>query len=297
MSRIVGLPADFGVFWKKQKRQAEIESMSVSLQRVEFENTAAEYYRIQWKRGGGRNVTAKYICPSVSRQDCGRKVPLIVQFHDYHTLSRSWFHLTRYAGIGCAVLAVDEPGMAFVAEEMGGPIEGFRMTEAIRDGLAAIKLAKKFAEIDRKRMLLYGEGIGAAVALVCSALEDEITGCGALYPLGCGYRIVRENHWSGGFYRGIGEYFRLYDAKREYEDALLKKLSYIDAENFAPAITCKVLMGVGEQDDVSPPSAQFAAYDRIPGEKELKVYAKHGHELNNFFENSWLKFVTEVCSL
>lgn len=33
--------------------------------------------------------------------------------------------------------------------------------------------------------------------------------------------------------------------------------------------------GPAEQDDVSPPSVQFAAYDRIQGEKELKVYAKH----------------------
>jgi len=37
-------------------------------------------------------------------------------------------------------------------------------------------------------------------------------------------------------------------------------------------------MPVGLMDQICPPSTQFAAYNRIPGPKELLIYPDFGHE-------------------
>jgi cephalosporin-C deacetylase len=65
----------------------------------------------------------------------------------------------------------------------------------------------------------------------------------------------------------------------------------MDAVNFAPMVKAKVLVSTGLQDVVSPPSAQFALYNKLETEKQHMIYPKHGHELNNFFENELLKFL------
>lgn len=49
-------------------------------------------------------------------------------------------------------------------------------------------------------------------------------------------------------------------------------------------------MSTGLLDCVSPPSAQFAVFNALDTPKRHLVYPKHGHELNNFFENELLKF-------
>ncbi|MFY8053604.1 MAG: acetylxylan esterase, partial [Armatimonadaceae bacterium] len=42
-------------------------------------------------------------------------------------------------------------------------------------------------------------------------------------------------------------------------------------------IRCPVKMGVGLQDDVCPPSTSFAAFNRVRGHREYKIYPTHGH--------------------
>ena len=49
--------------------------------------------------------------------------------------------------------------------------------------------------------------------------------------------------------------------------------------NLADRITCPTLMSVGLQDTVCPPTTCFHAYNRIPGEKDYRIYPNHGHGL------------------
>jgi cephalosporin-C deacetylase-like acetyl esterase len=57
----------------------------------------------------------------------------------------------------------------------------------------------------------------------------------------------------------------------------LKILSYFDLMNMALWIKCPVFMGVGLQDPVCPPAANFAGYNRVKAPKQYWVYpdAKH----------------------
>jgi cephalosporin-C deacetylase len=77
----------------------------------------------------------------------------------------------------------------------------------------------------------------------------------------------------------------------EKEREIFEKLAYVDVKNFAPMIQAQILVSTGLQDTVSPPSAQFAVVNALQCPKKHVVYPKHGHELNNFFENELLKFI------
>jgi len=58
-----------------------------------------------------------------------------------------------------------------------------------------------------------------------------------------------------------------------------RTLSYFDNLNLADRIRCAVLMDVGLQDDICPPSSVFGAYNKITARKEIKVYPYHNHEV------------------
>ncbi len=102
--------------------------------------------------------------------------------------------------------------------------------------------------------------------------------------------------FDAGVCEGLRFFFRWHDPLHRREVEVFRKLSYVDAKNFAPLLRAEVLMSTGLQDCVSPPSAQFAIFNSLDAPKRHLVYPKHGHELNNFFENELLKFFSTPYS-
>ena len=121
-------------------------------------------------------------------------------------------------------------------------------------------------------------------------MEPVFRKCAAHYPMLCDYRRVWEMDFDTGAYEGLRFFFRWHDPLHRREEEILQKLAYVDAKNFAPLVRAEVLMSTGLLDCVSPPSAQFAVFNALDTPKRHLVYPKHGHELNNFFENELLKF-------
>lgn len=145
--------------------------------------------------------------------------------------------------------------------------------------------------LDRERLSVYGEGQGGGLAIAAAALYPVFEKCAAHYPLLCDYKRVWDKDFDQNAYAGLRFFFRWHDPLHEREREVFGKLAYVDAVNFAPLVRAKVLMSTGLQDTVSPPSAQFALFNALTGENRHLVYPKHGHELNNFFENELLRFL------
>ncbi|MBQ9990050.1 MAG: acetylxylan esterase [Lachnospiraceae bacterium] len=295
-------PVDFEFHWEEVKRKLEAYTFKPEEEVVRFAGSKLRYSRITITAPDGTLLRAKYIRPQEGEQP--RKYPLVVQFHDYPQASRSWFHLSRYAAVGYAVLAPDCRGQGGCSEagEPGkgatgfGPmffglqdrVEKLYLHKIIEDALLWILAGKLLTETEKEKIVVYGEGQGAGLALSTAALFSEIGLCGAHYPMLCDYYRVWEKDFDINAYEGLRYYFRWKDPLHEREKEVFDKLAYVDVKNFAPMIRGKVLMSTGLQDVVSPPSAQFAVFNGLQCEKRHLVYPKHGHELINFFENEWL---------
>ena len=65
----------------------------------------------------------------------------------------------------------------------------------------------------------------------------------------------------------------------ELEDAVRNTLRHVDNALLATRIRAHTLVAVGLRDTITPPSTVFAAYNAIPGSKEIAVYPYSGHEL------------------
>jgi cephalosporin-C deacetylase len=295
-------PADFALFWQAAMDKIDTQPLNMTEEEAAPHADSLIYRRIRITAEDGTGLSAKYICPVGEGP-----FPTVVSFHDYPMASRSWFHLSRYGAIGYAVLAPDcrgqggesEAGKAGKGATAYGPlftgiedeVEKMYLYRLFTDALLWIKAAKSLPSVDKNNISVYGEGQGGALALACGGMYPSIRRCAAHYPLLCDYKRVWDMDFDTGVYEGMRYFFRWKDPLHLQEKEIFTRLSYVDAVNFAPLIHSEVLISTGLLDAVSPPSAQFAVVNGLTCTKKHLVYPKHGHELNNFFENELLKFL------
>lgn len=295
-------PDNFAEFWNAVKKEIDETSIDLQMEPVAHPNPNANYYHVTLTAPDSCKLHAKYICPSRE----GTAVCTLT-FHDYPGASRGWHHLTRYIAIDSAVLAPDCRGQGGYSENgtvgagpaaygpmfngLEGEITEMYLFHLFRDALLWAKAAMMLSKTDPEKLYVYGDGQGGSLAIACAAMYPQFKKCAAHYPMLCDYKRVWDKDFDQNAYAGLRFFFRWHDPLHEREEEIFRKLSYMDAVNFAPMVKAKVLVSTGLQDVVSPPSAQFALYNKLDTEKKHMVYPKHGHELNNFFENELLKFL------
>lgn len=298
------MPEHFEFFWEKSKQKVSAFSLRIEEEAVEYENPKLSYFRITIQATDQVWLRAKYIRPKKKTQ-----VPMVIAFHDYPGASRGWFHLSRYGALGFGVLAPDargqggmsESGQSGVGTTAGSLLfqglsdipENMYLYHLMEDSFLWIEVAERLSDVDDGSLYVYGEGQGGGQAIACAALYPEIEKCIAHYPMLCDYKRVWEMDFDTNGYEGLTYFFRWHDPEHKREKEIFEKLALMDVKNFASMVKAKVLMSTGLRDFVSPPSAQFAVFHALACEKRHLVYPKHGHELNNFFENEYLKFLLE----
>jgi cephalosporin-C deacetylase len=148
--------------------------------------------------------------------------------------------------------------------------------------------------VDESRVGCMGGSQGGALTVACAALVPEIKLCAPTYPYLSDYRRVWEMDRAVAGYEGMRYYFRNFDPCHECEEEIFTKLGYIDIQYLAPRIRAKVLMGTGLMDTICPPSTQFAMYNKITSEKEVKIYPDFGHEVLNGHDDLVFEFMTQL---
>ncbi|MGL4338691.1 MAG: acetylxylan esterase, partial [Turicibacter sp.] len=260
------------------------------------------YYDLTFKSFDGAKIYAKYIRPNHER-----KVPTVIQFHDYKESSKSWFHLTRFIGIDYGVVAMDCRGQGGKSEDIGnslgstvcghlikgidGTVDDLYYRKVYLDAYLLSKIVAMLDHTDSTNVMTFGIGQGGALALVVAALNPNIKKCSAKDPFLADFYRVWEMDLDQEFYEGIRYYFKWFDPMHEREMEFFNKLSYVDVVHFAPMLTQEVLLATSLLNRICPPSTQFAVYNHINSQKNQVLFAKHGHELNNAFEFENLKFM------
>ena len=139
--------------------------------------------------------------------------------------------------------------------------------------------------VDETMLLTYGASQGGALALVCAALNNRISKTVAVYPFLSDFKRVLELGNNCEPYDELFRYFKFSDPLHQTEEKFLKHLSYIDVKNLAHMIQCPIMMITGLEDNVCPPSTQFAIYNRINTKKEIIILPEYSHEGMNVFIN------------
>ncbi len=295
-------PADFDRFWDESVREMHAIDPQIELRPATFQVDCADCFDLFWTGMGGARVHAKYLRPkndtSSTRTGEQKTHPAVLQFHGYGGSSGDWNDKLGYVAAGFSVAALDVRGQAGESEDAVatlGPTSSGQIIRGLDDALASrpeklffrnafldcaqmARIVMNFPEVDASRVGAVGGSQGGGLTLACAALEPSIKKIAPTFPFLCDYQRVWEMDLAVAAYAELKTYFRHFDPRHQRESEIWTALGYIDNQHLARRIQAKTLMCVGLSDTVCPPSTQFAAYNKIAGEKNLLVYPDYGHE-------------------
>ncbi len=128
---------------------------------------------------------------------------------------------------------------------------------------------------DGKNLLVMGASQGGQLSLVTAGLDERVTGLAATHPAFCD--VAAELHGRAG---GWPHPFMNSDGTKSIHatPAKIETARYYDAVNFAKRIKAPGFYNWGYNDDVTPPTSTYAAYNVIRAPKTLALTLELGHQ-------------------
>lgn len=152
---------------------------------------------------------------------------------------------------------------------------------AFCDAKRAVDFAASLEKADPDRIIAWGESQGGALTFVAAALDSRIKVIAPAVPFLGDYRDYAKIVWWP-----VHEVFERADAEGIDREDLFTLLSYFDVKNFAPRITCPVLMSFGLQDPTCPPHTNFSIYNNLGSrDKHFICIPTCGHAM--WLEKEW----------
>ena len=291
-------PSNFESFWETSvafAQNAQVESV------VELPSATqtATFKRITFASTDQTQLSARVIFPagaSAAEPSATTKLPAVVLFSDLGRGVRSWLHLLRFSALGMPVVALEarpcEASLkdawrgALTAEELAGALinpddaASSTLKQLIDDALVTAAVASRFLG---RTTVTWGEGLGGSQALFAAALLPKaVIATMALNPL------FADNATTLRAHVGCGD--------TPQSDAAIDAVGLLDSACAAELVRVPALIGTALLDQSAPTEGTFALYNRLPGQKEMRVYPKYGHERINQFENEQINYLCKVIS-
>ena len=303
-------PSNFESFWETSvafAQNAHVESVvelpsatqAATFKRITFTSTDQTQLRARVILPAGVSVAEPLAASELSAPaelSASAKLPAVVLFSDLGRGVRSWLHLLRFSALGLPVVALEarpcEPQLkdawrgALTAEELAraliNPDDAASSTlkQLIDDALVTTAVASRFLG---RTTVTWGEGLGGSQALFAAALlPKEVSLTMALNPL------FADNATTLRAHVGCGD--------TPQSDAAIDAVGLLDSACAAELVRVPALIGTALLDQSAPTEGTFALYNRLTGQKEMRVYPKFGHERINQFENEQINYLCEVIS-
>jgi len=287
-------PSDFDSFWDTSLAEMRSIDPKVELIAAEFQTPNVQCLHLFFTGVGDARVHAKLLRPA----NAPSPHPGVLLFHGYTGDSGDWFDKLGYVSAGFTVAALDCRGQAGLSEDSGsvtgntlhghiirglddalrGSPERMLFRQIFLDTAQLARIVMEMPEVDANRVGAMGGSQGGALTIACAALEPRIRRAAPLFPFLSDYMRVWEMDQAKDAYRELQEYFRHSDPMHKLEATIFEKLGYIDIQFLAPRIQAEVLWGISLMDTICPPSAQFAAYNKLTSTKQMAIYPDFGHE-------------------
>ena len=303
-------PSNFESFWETSvafAQNAHVESVvelpsatqAATFKRITFTSTDQTQLRARVILPAGVSVAEPLAATELSAPaelSASAKLPAVVLFSDLGRGVRSWLHLLRFSALGMPVVALEarpcEASLkdawrgALTAEELARALiypddaASSTLKQLIDDALVTTAVASRFLG---RTTVTWGEGLGGSQALFAAALlPKEVSVTMALNPL------FADNATTLRTVVGCGD--------TPQSDAAIDVVGLLDSACAAELVRVPALIGTALLDQSAPTEGTFALYNRLPGQKEMRVYPKYGHERINQFENEQINYLCEVIS-
>jgi cephalosporin-C deacetylase len=282
-------PADFDQYWDKALLELDaIDPETEFADATDFPLTTATAQHLYFNGTGGYRVHAKVIRP---QQPTG---PAVLIFHGYGGEQPKWVELLPYAARGFTVAALDvREQVGFRTESQApnsfslhnhlvhglddGP-DGLLYRHVFLDTRRLAAIIGGLPEVDESRIATTGWSQGGGLSLVAAALTPSIKYTASVFPFLTDYQRAWELNLETAPYDEIVTWFRKRDPRHLREAEVFTTLGYIDVQHLAPRIRAEVTLFVGLEDQVCPPSTQYAAYNKITSSKDVRLYPDFGHD-------------------
>lgn len=303
-------PSNFESFWETSVAFAQNAQVKSAVE-LPSATQAATFKRITFTSTDQTQLRARVILPATAsaaelttavealpaaEPSATTELPAVVLFSDLGRGVRSWLHLLRFSALGLPVVALEARPCearlkdawrgALTAEELAhaliNPDDAASSTlkQLIDDALVAASVASRFLG---RTTVTWGEGLGGSQALFAAALlPKEVSATMALNPL------FADNATTLRTVVGCGD--------TPQSDAAIDAVGLLDSACAAELVRVPALIGTALLDQSAPTEGTFALYNRLPGQKEIRVYPKFGHERINQFENEQINYLCEVIS-
>ncbi len=299
-------PEDFDEFWAARMAEADEVPLQWHTEPSEIVPCDTCQYLDLWFVGmGGARLYAKYLRPASDGP-----LPLVLQFHGYPGASRSWFEQSSFAGMGCALIALDNPGQGGRSQDAGGfvgtTVSGHlvagldgdprdlyyvRLYQDIRILCRIVRELGGQGQVDLSRVYVNGASQGGGMGIACAALNPDLVSRAAiLYPFLSDMRKVYDLGLDEIAYEGLRYYSRWFDPDGTREDEWFAKLAYYETNHFSHLVRCPVMFGTGLADTIVPPATQCATYNGLTCERERFCYEGRGHEEIEDFDDRIICF-------
>ncbi len=303
-------PSNFESFWETSvafAQNAHVESVvelpsatqGATFKRITFTSTDQTQLRARVILPAGVSVAEPLAASELSASaelSASSKLPAVVLFSDLGRGVRSWLHLLRFSALGLPVVALEARPCeaqlkdawrgALTAEELAGALinpddaASSTLKQLIDDALVTAAVASRFLG---RTTVTWGEGLGGLQALFAAALLPKaVSATMALNPL------FADNATTLRTVVGCGD--------TPQSDAAIDAVGLLDSACAAELVRVPALIGTALLDQTAPTEGTFALYNRLKGQKEMRVYPKFGHERINQFENEQINYLCEVIS-
>ena len=163
------------------------------------------------------------------------------------------------------------------------------------DCVRAVDFLCSRPEVDKMRIGVAGGSQGGGLALATAALcRERIAACAYFDPFPCD--ISEHINIRTICRQQLEDYMNYYGNPCSLQD-VLKIQSYIDARNFAPDISAKVLYATALFDDDCHPHVGFAAYNDIVSDKRYHIYPDDSHLGESDYFSYFMQWFDSVFSM
>ncbi len=141
------------------------------------------------------------------------------------------------------------------------------------DAILAVDAARAHPIVDEARIVAAGVSQGGGLALAAAAFSNPAAALVDV-PFLCHFRRALEIT-DASPYDEIRRFLRVH---RSDEAQVFATLAYFDGRHLAARATAPALFAVGLEDEITPPSTVFAAFNAYRGPAEIRVWPYSGHD-------------------